>query len=146
MGSPLAARRAEVHHAPAPAATFRIMSLRLWTIDVDAADPRALGRWWADALGWKVFFEDDDGDEVVITTEDERFPGIVFLRVPDGKAVKNRLHLDFVPEDRDAEVDRLVAKGATRVVIGQTGEESWVVLADPEGNEFCVLSAREGGM
>jgi predicted enzyme related to lactoylglutathione lyase len=122
------------------------MSLRLWTIDVDAADPRTLGRWWADALGWKVFFEDDDGDEVVITTDDERFPGIVFLRVSDGKAVKNRLHLDFVPDDRDAEVDRLIAKGATRVDIGQTGDENWVVLADPEGNEFCVLSAREGGM
>jgi predicted enzyme related to lactoylglutathione lyase len=122
------------------------MTLRLWTIDVDAADPRTLGRWWADALGWKVFFEDDDGDEVVITTSDERFPGIVFLRVPDAKAVKNRLHLDFVPEDRDAEVGRLVAMGATRAAIGQTGDESWVVLADPEGNEFCVLSAREGGM
>ena len=122
------------------------MTLRLWTIDVDAADPRALGRWWADALGWKIFFEDDDGDEVVITTDDERFPGMVFLRVSDGKAVKNRLHLDFVPEDRDAEVDRLVAKGASRVDIGQTGEESWVVLADPEGNEFCVLQTRPGGM
>jgi len=122
------------------------MSLRLWTIDVDAADPRTLGRWWAGALGWKVFFEDEDGDEVVITTDDERFPGIVFLRVSDGKAVKNRLHLDFVPDDRDAEVDRLIAKGATRVDIGQTGDENWVVLADPEGNEFCVLSAREGGM
>ncbi|HYL51080.1 MAG TPA: VOC family protein [Acidimicrobiia bacterium] len=122
------------------------MTLRLWTIDVDAADPRTLARWWADALGWKVFFEDDDGDEVVITTDDERFPGIVFLRVPEGKAVKNRLHLDFVPDDRDAEVDRLIEKGASRVDVGQTGDESWVVLADPEGNEFCVLSARPGGM
>jgi predicted enzyme related to lactoylglutathione lyase len=127
-------------------ASFARVSLRLWTIDVDAADPRALGHWWADALGWKIFFEGDDGDEVVITTEDERFPGIVFGRVPEGKAVKNRLHLDFVPDDRDAEVDRLIAKGATRVDIGQTGDENWVVLADPEGNEFCVLSAREGGM
>ncbi len=122
------------------------MSLRLWTIDVDADDPRTLGRWWADALGWKIFFEDDDGDEVVVTTADERFPGIVFLRVADGKAVKNRVHLDFVPDDRDAEVQRLLDMGATRVDIGQTGEESWVVLADPEGNEFCVLSARAGGM
>jgi hypothetical protein len=122
------------------------MSLRLWTIDVDAADPPKLGRWWAEALGWKIFFEDDDGDEVVVTTEDERFPGIVFLRVADDKRVKNRIHLDFVPDDRDAQVDRLLAMGATRVDIGQTGEESWVVLADLEGNEFCVLSARDGGM
>lgn len=122
------------------------MTLRLWTIDVDAADPRTLARWWADALGWKVFFEDDDGDEVVITTGDERFPGIVFLRVPEAKMSKNRLHLDVVPDDRDAEVARLIAKGASRVDVGQSGDESWVVLADPEGNEFCVLSARPGGM
>jgi hypothetical protein len=120
--------------------------LRLWTIDVDAVDPAKLGRWWAEALGWKIFFEDDDGEEVVVTTEDERFPGIVFLRVPDDKRVKNRLHLDFVPDDRDREVDRLLGMGATRADVGQTGEETWVVLADPEGNEFCVLSAREGGM
>jgi predicted enzyme related to lactoylglutathione lyase len=122
------------------------MTLRLWTIDVDAADPRTLGRWWADALGWKIFFEDDNGEEVVITTADERFPGIVFLRVPEGKAGKNRLHLDFVPEDRDAEVQRLLDMGATRTDIGQTGDETWVVIEDPEGNKFCVLSAREGGM
>ncbi len=120
------------------------MSLRLWTIVVDAADPRTLGHWWADALGWKILAEDDD--EVMVTTEDERFPAILFGRAADGKVVKNRVHLDFVPDDRDAEVDRLIAKGATRVDIGQTGEESWVVLADPEGNEFCVLRPREGGM
>jgi len=120
------------------------MALRLWTIDVDAHDPRALGHWWAEALGWKVFFEDDN--EVVITTEDERFPGVIFLPVPEGKTVKNRLHLDFVPDDRDAEVERLLAIGATRADVGQKGDETWVVLADPEGNEFCVLSAREGGM
>jgi hypothetical protein len=119
------------------------MSLRLWTIDVDARDPHTLGHWWADALDWKIFFEDDD--EVVITTSDERFPGIIFLPVPEGKAVKNRLHLDLVPDDRDAEVERLIGMGATRVDIGQ-GDVAWVVLADPEGNEFCVLRAREGGM
>jgi hypothetical protein len=120
------------------------MTLRLWTVDVDAHDPRPLGQWWADALGWKVFF--DSEDEFVITTPDERFPGLVFLKVPEGKAVKNRLHLDFVPDDRDAEVQRLVDLGATRADVGQKGDETWVVLADPEGNEFCVLSAREGGM
>jgi predicted enzyme related to lactoylglutathione lyase len=120
------------------------MTLRLWTVDVDAHDPRRLGQWWADALGWKVFY--DSEDEFVITTPDERFPGLVFLKVPEGKAVKNRLHLDFVPDDRDAEVQRLVDLGATRADVGQKGDETWVVLADPEGNEFCVLSAREGGM
>ena len=61
------------------------MGLRLWTIDVDASDPPALAHWWADALGCKIFYEADDGDEVVVTTEDERFPGINFLRVPESK-------------------------------------------------------------
>jgi predicted enzyme related to lactoylglutathione lyase len=120
------------------------MTLRLWTIEVDAHDPQALGRWWAEALGWKVFYDSDD--EFVITTDDERFPGLVFSRVPESKSVKNRLHLDFAPDDRDAEVERLTGLGATRADIGQKGDEGWVVLADPEGNEFCVLSAREGGM
>jgi hypothetical protein len=120
------------------------VSLRLWTITVDAHDPGALARWWAEALDWKIFFEGDD--QVVITTRDERFPGMIFLPVADDKVAKNRLHLDLVPDDRDVEVARLVALGATRVDIGQTGEETWVVLADPEGNEFCVLRAREGGM
>jgi hypothetical protein len=65
----------------------------------------------------------------------------LFLAVPEPKAVKDRLHLDFRPDDRDAEVDRLLARGATRADVGQ-GDETWVVLADPEGNEFCVLSSR----
>jgi predicted enzyme related to lactoylglutathione lyase len=120
------------------------MTLRLWTVDIDAHDPLTLGHWWADVLHWKIFHEDDD--EVVVTTPDERFPGLVFLRVPEGKTVKNRIHLDFAPDDRDVEVERLVRLGARRVDVGQTGQETWVVLADPEGNEFCVLSAREGGL
>jgi hypothetical protein len=61
--------------------------------------------------------------------------------VPEAKTHKNRLHPDFRPDDRDAEVERLLALGARRVDIGQ-GEQSWVVLADPEGNEFCILSSR----
>jgi hypothetical protein len=120
------------------------MALRLWTITVDARDHRALARWWAEALDWKIFFEGDE--QAVITTHDERFPGMIFLPVAGEKQRKNRLHLDLVPDDRDAEVARLEALGAKRVDIGQTGEETWVVLADPEGNEFCVLRAREGGM
>jgi hypothetical protein len=120
------------------------MTLRLWTIVIDAAEPTKLARWWADALDWKIFHEEDD--EVVVTTPDERFPGLLFDRVPERKARKNRLHLDLVPEDQEAEVERLLAMGATRADVGQKGDEGWVVLADPEGNEFCVLSAREGGM
>lgn len=106
---------------------------------IDATDPVALGRWWARALGWVVV--NDAAEEFEIRSDPERLPGIVFLPVPESKTHKNRLHLDFRPDDRDAEVDRLVGLGATRVDIGQ-GEQSWVVLGDPEGNEFCVLSSR----
>ena len=120
------------------------MSLRLWTMVIDCHDPHTLGHWWADVLHWKIFYESDD--EVVVTTPDERFPGLVFGRSPDNKTVKNRLHLDFVPDDQAVEVDRLLRLGARRADVGQTGDEGWVVLTDPEGNEFCVLSAREGGM
>jgi len=68
-------------------------------------------------------------------------PGLLFAQVSDPKVNKNRLHLDFRPDDRDAEVERLLALGAKRAPVGQ-GEQSWVVLADPEGNEFCILSSR----
>jgi hypothetical protein len=65
---------------------------------------------------------------------------LLFVRVAESKSIKNRLHLDFRPDDRDVEVERLIGLGATRVDIGQ-GKPSWVVLADPEGNEFCVLGS-----
>jgi len=70
----------------------------------------------------------------------------VFVPVPEGKTVKNRLHLDFAPhtsQDRDAEIARLEALGARRVDVGQSEESTWTVLTDPEGNEFCVLSSRD---
>ena len=70
----------------------------------------------------------------------------IFLRVPESKTVKNRLHIDLAPEDRDAAVERLKQLGARPVDVGQGPDVSWVVLADPEGNEFCVLSARQGGV
>jgi predicted enzyme related to lactoylglutathione lyase len=65
----------------------------------------------------------------------------LFIAVADEKVVKNRIHLDFRPDDQQAEVDRVVGLGARHVDVGQTGDESWVVLADPEGNEFCILAA-----
>ena len=132
------------------------MALRWYTIVVDCRDMRAQAAWWADVLGWKKIFEADD--EVVIVPQwvtpdrakatpwDQVGPGLVFVPVPEGKTVKNRLHIDLAPhisDDRDAEIARLLAMGATRVDVGQTGEESWDVFADPEGNEFCVLSSRE---
>jgi len=115
------------------------MSLEWEQVVVDAAQPAALGRWWANALGWVVTFEADD--EYEIRSAPDRLPGLVFVPVRDSKVTKNRLHLDFRPDDQTAEVDRLLALGAHRVDVGQ-GEQLWVVLADPEGNEFCVLAPR----
>ena len=106
---------------------------------VDAADPVALARWWAHALGWVVL--NDAEDEFEIRPSPERLPGLIFVPVAEPKPGKNRLHLDFRPDDRDREVERLLDLGATRADIGQ-GEQPWVVLADPEGNEFCVLGSR----
>jgi predicted enzyme related to lactoylglutathione lyase len=115
------------------------MSLEWEQVVVDAADPVALGQWWADLLGWVVV--NDAADEFEIRTSADRTPGLLFVPVPEVKQSKNRLHLDFRPDDQDAEVERLLRAGARRVDVGQ-GSSSWVVLADPEGNEFCVLSAR----
>lgn len=106
---------------------------------VDARDPVALGRWWNEALGWVVV--NDDPADFEIRPGPDVLPGMIFEPVPDHKAAKNRLHLDFRPDDQEAEVERLIALGATRVDIGQ-GDVPWVVLADPEGNEFCVLGNR----
>ena len=115
------------------------MSLEWEQTIVDAQDPVALGTWWRDALGWVVV--NDDPDEFEIRPEAERLPGLLFAHVAEAKQTKNRLHLDFRPDDRDEEVDRLLGLGATRVDVGQ-GDESWIVLADPEGNEFCILGSR----
>jgi predicted enzyme related to lactoylglutathione lyase len=112
------------------------MALEWEQVIVDAADPVALGRWWAAALRWVVV--NDDPDEFEIRPVPDQMPGLLFAQAQEPKTFKNRLHLDFRPDDRDAEVDRLLDLGATRLDIGQ-GEQSWVVLSDPEGNEFCVL-------
>jgi predicted enzyme related to lactoylglutathione lyase len=117
---------------------------RLWTVVVDAHDPPALARFWASVLDWSIFYE--SADEVVISKDDKTFPGLVFVPVEEAKTVKNRLHIDLnPPEDRDSEIERLIGLGAREVDIGQ-GEVGWTVLADPEGNEFCVLRARDGGV
>jgi hypothetical protein len=117
----------------------RVVSLEWEQTIVDAQDPSGLGTWWREALGWVVV--NDRPDEFEIRPAADRVPGLLFVPVSDQKTMKNRLHLDFRPDDRDGEVERLLALGATRAGIGQ-GEQSWVVLADPEGNEFCVLGSR----
>ena len=122
--------------------------MRLQAITVDANDPRALAEFWAEVLGWKigegvneleVWIERELGDP-----KNTGFPDILFLKNSDVKNVKNRLHLDLRPDDQDAEVRRLEKLGAKRIEIGQSADPdtSWVVMADPEGNEFCVLRAR----
>ena len=125
------------------------MALSLQCITVDAHDPLALAQFWADALGWKIG-EGVNDIEVWIERElgDPRntgFPDILFLKVPDSKVVKNRLHLDLRPDDQGAEVARLEKLGAKKIDIGQSTDPdtTWVVMADIEGNEFCVLSARK---
>ncbi len=115
-----------------------IVSLEWKQTVIDAADPLELGRWWTSALGWVVV--DDGPDEFEIRPNADRLPGLLFVPVPEPKPTKNRLHLDFRSDDRDAEVERLLGLGATLVDVGQ-GEQSWAVLADPEGNEFCVLGS-----
>ena len=119
--------------------------IRIQCVVIDCAEPQELARFWAAALGWRVTFSSDA--ECALeppegSLETDVSPDLVFVRVPDEKVVKNRLHLDLRPDDQDAHVERLLALGATRAEIGQTGEEPWVVLADPEGNEFCVLAPR----
>lgn len=118
------------------------MALTWEQLIVDAVDPAALGRWWSEALGWVVV--NDSPEDYEIRPEPDRLPGLLFGPVPEGKTLKNRLHLDFRPDDQDAEVARLLALGARHADVGQRGDEPWVVLADPEGNEFCVLREAAG--
>lgn len=132
------------------------MALRWYTIVVDCLDVAAQAEWWRETLGWKKIYEADDevvivpahaSEELVRSTPWEQVgPGIVFVPVPEPKTLKNRLHIDLAPhtsDDRDAEIARLLDRGAMRVDIGQPPDVSWTVLADPEGNEFCVLSSRD---
>ncbi len=116
------------------------MGLEWEQVVIAADDPAGLGRWWCDALEWVVV--DDSPPVFEIQPEPDRYPGILFLPVGEAKKSKNRLHIDLRPDDQAAEVERLIALGASRIDVGQ-GEVSWVVLADPEGNEFCVLQERQ---
>ena len=133
------------------------MTSRFVEIVVDCHDPEALARFWCEVLGYHVVDTDEWGCEIApwetnppdLRERLRRHAGpttIVFGRVPEGKTVKNRVHIDVSPYDRstEEEVERLLALGATRADVGQQGGESWVVLADPEGNEFCVLRSLVG--
>lgn len=115
------------------------MVLEWEQVVIAARDPAALGRWWCEALRWVVV--DDTSPVFEIQPQPDQFPGILFLPVDEARETKNRLHIDLRPDDQAAEVERLIALGGSRVDVGQ-GDVSWVVLADPEGNEFCILQER----
>jgi predicted enzyme related to lactoylglutathione lyase len=116
------------------------MTSRLVALSFDANGPGALARFWAVALGWSV--EDETGRVVrLVPTDGTRF-GIRFERVREPKVGRNRLHLDLTSasaDDQQETVERLVELGARHIDVGQSAEDPHVVLADPEGNEFCVI-------
>ena len=119
------------------------MNIRIQCLCIDTNDPDKIASFWQSALGWRRTHERDD--EVVLepqagSAEDGIVPDLLFLKVPEGKVVKNRLHMDLRPVDQAAEVARLEALGARRADIGQ-GDVSWVTMTDPDGNEFDVLRA-----
>ena len=135
------------------------MSMRWYAVVVDCHDIAAQARWWAETLDYRIVYEDDDEVDLLppgVTEEPiadagrwaVTAPALVFVPVPEGKTVKNRLHIDLAPhtsQDRDAEIAALIERGASHVEVGQSAREgtTWTVLADPEGNEFCVLSSRD---
>jgi hypothetical protein len=121
------------------------MGLVVDTLSVDCAAPRRLAEWWAQVLGWQVLEDEDPEDDEVAIGDPARSPlTLLFLQVPEAKTSKNRLHLDLRPpdgSDQHTELRRLLALGARRIDVGQSADVSWLVLADPEGNEFCLLES-----
>jgi hypothetical protein len=117
------------------------MALTLSTLVIDCADPEHLADFWCAVLGWTRLGIEDDG-AVEIGVADDPGPRILFEPVPEPKVIKNRLHLDLRPAGarQSDELERLLGLGAHQIEIGQ-GRPTWVVLADPEGNEFCLLQA-----
>jgi predicted enzyme related to lactoylglutathione lyase len=116
------------------------MTSKFTELCVDCRDPDTVASFWSEVLGYEKKVEDDI---VFIEGPAGSGPTIAFVEVPEEKVVKNRLHIDVNATDRDQkeEVQRLESLGATRVDVGQ-GDVSWVVMGDPEGNEFCVLRSR----
>jgi predicted enzyme related to lactoylglutathione lyase len=113
---------------------------RIAVLALDAVDPEPIARFWCEVLGWQVVDVDEAG--VSIAPADGAWPTIDVLRVPERKSVKNRLHLDLRADglSTDEEIERLLSLGARRVDVGQAPDSSWTVLADPDGNEFCLLA------
>jgi predicted enzyme related to lactoylglutathione lyase len=116
----------------------------------DSAEPYTIATFWSTVTGWPVSDEDEPGDDEVLVEAPGDVPGLLFIRVPESKVVKNRLHFDWVPTQRtrDEEVERVVALGATIHEDHRSPDgPGWVTLLDPEGNEFCIersAAEREG--
>jgi predicted enzyme related to lactoylglutathione lyase len=115
--------------------------VKLRHITIDSADPYELATFWSRVTGWPVSDLDTPGDEEVLVEAPAPLPGLLFVRVPEAKTVKNRVHFDWEPVERsrDEEVERVVALGA-RLFADHRGPQGrgWVTLLDPEGNEFCI--------
>ena len=116
------------------------MPSQIAVIAIDAIKPRVVADFWCAVLGWQVV--EEDGDVISIGPLDKTRPSIDVIAVPEGKTVKNRLHFDLRADGVSTaeELERLLSLGARRTDVGQGPDVSWVVLADPEGNEFCLLS------
>jgi hypothetical protein len=125
------------------------MSIAVRSITIDAADPYRIARWWCAAFDVEPSPDDFPGDPAALCTLGAGTPRLLFERVPEGKTVKNRVHIDIQPQDhtRDEEVDRLIGLGARLVDDHREPDGTgWAVLADPDGNEFCIeRSAAERG-
>ena len=119
------------------------MALTFSGVVFDCTDPGAVADFWQQALGWSGRDAGPRGEAVIYAREGETVygpPSVVFQPVPEGRAAKNRLHLDFYSPDQAADVARLEALGARRADVGQPADATFVVMTDVEGNEFCVLS------
>ncbi len=127
------------------------MTSKFTELAIDCDDPRGLAQFWCAVLGYEVQEEEEEGYISIGSPQVPEGksrsgpvpPTLAFVHVPEGRTVKNRLHIDVNPtdSDQDDEVRRLLDLGARHADVGQ-GDVSWVVLADPEGNEFCVLAGR----
>jgi len=117
------------------------VAARITELVLDCTDPERLATFWGEVLGYEILDRDDVSVEI---GPKDRRTTLLFLRNPDRKLQKLRLHIDVRATDReqDEELERLLALGATRADIGQGENVSWYTLADPEGNEFCLLSGR----
>ena len=117
------------------------MSLKAQHVTFDCADPAALASFWAKATDGEIVT--DFGVWVVLRTPNLGLPALGFQQVPEPKGIKNRVHIDFTADDREAEVDRLISLGAARIDDHEVADLRWTVMGDPDGNEFCVVQARK---